>query len=85
MQTFRVCFVVLFCDMASPGQLLTGPKKVPDRSVQGRHIHIMCEAANRRALSRGIQGFKIRVAKAVNKVEAYHDAQLLDYETELIA
>jgi REP element-mobilizing transposase RayT len=35
-------------------------------SVQGRHIHLVCEAADRRALSRGIQGFKIRVAKAIN-------------------
>ena len=36
-------------------------------SVQGRHIHFICEAANRRALSRGVQGFKIRVARAVNR------------------
>ncbi len=35
-------------------------------SVQGRHIHLICEARDRRALSRGIQGFKIRVAKAIN-------------------
>jgi len=35
-------------------------------SVQGRHIHMICEARDRRALSRGVQGFKIRVAKAVN-------------------
>jgi len=36
-------------------------------SVQGKHIHLICEALNRRQLSRGIQGFKIRVAKAINK------------------
>jgi len=35
-------------------------------SVQGQHIHLICEAKNRRWLSRGIQGFKIRVARAVN-------------------
>lgn len=35
-------------------------------SVQGQHIHLICEAKNRRALSRGIQGFKIRVAKRIN-------------------
>jgi len=35
-------------------------------SVQGRHIHILCEAQNRAALSRGVQAFKIRVAKAIN-------------------
>lgn len=36
-------------------------------SVGGRHIHLLCEARDRRALSRGIQGFKIRVAKAINR------------------
>ncbi len=36
-------------------------------SVQGRHIHLVCEAVDRRALSRGIQAFKVRVAKAINK------------------
>ena len=36
-------------------------------SVQGRHIHLICEAVDRRALSRGIQAFKVRVAKAINK------------------
>jgi len=35
-------------------------------SVQGRHIHLICEAADRTSLARGVQGFKIRVAKAVN-------------------
>lgn len=35
-------------------------------SVQGKHIHLICEARDRRALSRGVQGFKIRVAKAIN-------------------
>ena len=36
-------------------------------SVQGRHIHLVCEAASRKWLSRGIQGFKIRLAKSINK------------------
>lgn len=35
-------------------------------SVQGRHIHFICEAEDRTWLSRGVQGFKIRVAKAIN-------------------
>jgi len=34
--------------------------------VQGQHLHLICEAKNRRWLSRGIQGFKIRVARAIN-------------------
>jgi hypothetical protein len=35
-------------------------------SVQGRHIHLICEATDRASLSRGVQAFKIRVAKAIN-------------------
>ncbi|HTM23273.1 MAG TPA: transposase [Kofleriaceae bacterium] len=35
-------------------------------SVQGEHIHLLCEAADRRALSAGVQGFKISVAKRIN-------------------
>jgi REP element-mobilizing transposase RayT len=37
-------------------------------SVQGNHIHLIAEAAGTRALSRGIQGLSIRIAKAVNRV-----------------
>ncbi len=36
-------------------------------SVQGQHIHLLCEASDRRALSRGIQGFKTSVARRVNR------------------
>src|SRR5205085_7153486 len=31
-------------------------------SIQGNHIHLVCEAENRRALSRGVQGAKISMA-----------------------
>ena len=37
-------------------------------SVQGDHIHLICEASNRRALSRGMQGFNLRVAKGINRL-----------------
>ncbi len=36
-------------------------------SIQGNHIHLICEAKNQTALSRGVQGFKIRVTRALNK------------------
>lgn len=36
-------------------------------SVQRDHLHLLTEAQNRRALSRGLQGLSIRVAKAVNR------------------
>jgi REP element-mobilizing transposase RayT len=36
-------------------------------SVQRDHLHLVVEASDRRALSRGIQGLTIRVARAVNR------------------
>jgi REP element-mobilizing transposase RayT len=35
-------------------------------SVQRDHLHLIAEAEDRRALSRGIQGLSIRIARAVN-------------------
>ena len=35
-------------------------------SIQGNHIHLMCEAANNPALSRGMQGWAVRVARGLN-------------------
>jgi len=35
-------------------------------SVQRNHLHLIAEASDRRALSRGMQGLSIRVARAVN-------------------
>ena len=37
-------------------------------SVQGNHVHLIVEAMDRRALSRGIQGLAIRMAKGLNRV-----------------
>ena len=51
-------------------------------SVQSSHLHLVCEAKNREALSRGMQGLLIRLAKALNKswgrkgsvwAERYHE------------
>jgi len=36
-------------------------------SVQRDHLHLLAEAASRRALSRGVQGLSVRVARAVNR------------------
>jgi REP element-mobilizing transposase RayT len=36
-------------------------------SVQQDHLHLIAEALDRRALSRGVQGLSIRVARAVNR------------------
>ena len=36
-------------------------------SVQGNHIHLICEAVNASELARGVQGWKIRVTKGLNQ------------------
>ena len=45
-----------------------GDFRVCQFSVQRDHIHMLCEANNARALSRGMQGLCIRVAKRLNSV-----------------
>jgi REP element-mobilizing transposase RayT len=42
--------------------------RVVHLSIQGNHIHMVCEADSRIALSRGTAGFKISAAKKLNKV-----------------
>jgi REP element-mobilizing transposase RayT len=37
-------------------------------SVQGNHLHFLCEADDARALSRGMQGLGVRIAKGLNRV-----------------
>src|SRR5262245_20314979 len=39
-----------------------------DYSVQGNHIHLICEAEDEKALARGLQGLQIRIAKGLNKL-----------------
>lgn len=60
-------------------------------SVQSNHVHLICEAEDRRALARGMQGLMIRVAKRVNRLwkrkgsvfsDRYH-ARVLGTPTEM--
>src|SRR5277367_3698281 len=37
-------------------------------SVQGNHLHLLVEAKDHRALSRGMNGLGVRVAKGLNRV-----------------
>ena len=61
-------------------------------SVLGNHLHLVVEADGSAALSRGMQGLNIRIAKAVNRVmkargrvfaDHYH-ARLLATPTEVV-
>jgi len=36
-------------------------------SLQGQHLHLVCEADDRRALARGMQGLSIRLARRLNR------------------
>jgi REP element-mobilizing transposase RayT len=37
-------------------------------NVLGNHLHLICEADDRRGLARGVQGLAIRIARNVNRV-----------------
>ena len=36
-------------------------------SIQGNHLHLVCEADHHEALARGMQGFGVRAARAINR------------------
>jgi hypothetical protein len=42
--------------------------RVVHYSIQDHHLHLVVEAAGRTALSKGMQGLNIRVAKRINKI-----------------
>ena len=55
-------------------------------SVLGNHLHLVVEADGSRALSRGMQGLNIRIAKAVNGVMGAHGGVFADhYHARLLA
>ena len=47
-----------------------GKVRVVHYSVQGNHIHLVVEAADERAMSRGMQGLAVRIARAINRAAA---------------
>jgi len=46
--------------------------RVVHYSVQGNHLHLLVEADDERALTRGMQGLCIRLARAVNRILGRH-------------
>jgi putative transposase len=61
---------------------LAGTFRLCHYAVLNDHLHLLCEAESRAALSRGLQGLLIRIAKALNKLwsrrgrvfaDRYHD------------
>lgn len=60
-------------------------------TVQGNHMHLICEAGDKKGLARGMQGLAIRIARRVNRqterkgklfAERYH-ARILRTPTEV--
>ncbi len=46
--------------------------------VQRNHVHLICEAADKRALSRGLKGLAVRVARGLNRLLSRHGRVLGD-------
>jgi hypothetical protein len=49
--------------------------RIADFSLKGDRIHLTAEVKNKKALSRGMQGFCIRLARAVNR-EGSHQGKV---------
>jgi REP-associated tyrosine transposase len=47
-------------------------------SIQGNHLHLITEASDAEALSRGMQGISIRIAKGLNRVMGHAGKVLAD-------
>jgi hypothetical protein len=67
---------------AGCARAVRGALRLCHYAVLNDHLHLLCEAANRTALARGLQGLLIRIAKALNKLwsrrgsvfaDRYHD------------
>ena len=43
-----------------------GEFRICQFSIQGNHIHLICEASDNGALARGIQGWSVRIARGLN-------------------
>jgi putative transposase len=78
-RTYRVLRRVLGCYLGKPDF------RICHISIQKRHLHLIVEAANRKALSLGMQSFAIRAARALNNdggscgdvfEDRYHSSQI---------
>src|SRR5581483_7078712 len=74
----RRCFSVLQRAMWM-GSVKQFGFKLVHFAVMGNHIHMIVEANGKEALSRGMQGLNIRIAKALNRVMGRHGRVLSDH------
>jgi len=52
--------------------------RICEFSIQGNHLHLVAEATDAHALSRGMQGLSIRIAKGLNHIMAHAGKVLAD-------
>jgi REP element-mobilizing transposase RayT len=65
--------------------------RIVDFGIQGNHLHLIVEADDSEALTRGMQGFCIRLAKSLNRMMGrsgrvfsdHYDSRLLRTPAEL--
>ena len=62
------CFRVVKSALAAGGD--RAGFRVVEYSVQANHVHLICEAADRMALARGLQGLFTRIARGLNRLLA---------------
>jgi putative transposase len=59
--------------------------RIIDLSIQGNHVHLICEAADRDALRAGISAFKISFARRLNRAFGRRGSVFADrYHTEVL-
>src|SRR5262245_58503844 len=82
LRNFELCAVLrkAFVHGCRKGQF-----RICQFSIQGNHIHLICEAQDNQALARGIQGWSVRVARGLNGVLG-REGQVFDdrYHLEVI-
>lgn len=62
----RRCFRIIEAAMRAASD--RNGMRLTHYSVQGNHLHLVVEAKDRQALSRGMQGLSIRVARGLNRL-----------------
>jgi hypothetical protein len=52
--------------------------RVVDFGIKGDRIHLTADVKNKKALSRGMQGLTIRLARAINRTSTHHGKVFAD-------
>jgi REP element-mobilizing transposase RayT len=79
----RRCFRVLRKAFAAAAER-RGVFRLVHFSVQGNHIHVLVEAADKRSLTNGMRGLAIRIARSLNAVMARRGKALGRYHSRAL-